>query len=704
MPDVALAETRVQSSARIYVDGFYAPIQALLLSLPEQREPLLNQLYLLSGRHALALDEVVIARPFAEAHELSLNDELEIVLNGTRSSYRVVGIALSPEFIYQLGPADIMPDYERYGVFWLSEDALAGPLNMLGAFNHVSLRLQQQADIETLILQLDTLLESYGGRGAYRRDDQASHSFINEELNQLRINSIFLPTLFLGSAAFLLYIFTQRQIHTQRQTIAIMKAFGYYQWQVMVHYLSFTGLIVMVGVFLGSLLGYWLADRMVQLYSYYFSFVSLKAKIQPSTLAIAFLVTLSAGLLGTAYGVYNAVKIPPAQAMRPPNPTAFHSSRFSRLLSISWLSQGARIILRNLSRYPLRTFSSISGVALSGGLLMFGSYQFSAINEILNRNYQIENQMDLVIHFAQITDADGLHSLAALPGVGYLEGVRSVPIRLHHGRRVESTVLTGFSPNSELRNLAGLERLPDHGLVITDHLARKLGIEPGMTIETEVIAERRITFDLPVVAVSAEAIGIGAYMALPALNEMLLEGGTLTGAWLLIDDEQQTELYNALNDMPRIAGYTHLREAERKLSAYIDATVLAAMGIIFLLAGSMTFAMVYNNARIALAERERELATLRVLGYSHGEIARILFGELIIVVVVAIPVGWLLGSLFAVAMSAMMSSEMFRIPFIVNRQVFALSALGVLLATAFAILLMIRKLRKIDLIAALKSE
>lgn len=704
LPGVAIAETRVRSAARIELDGFADPIQAQLVSLPEQQTQLLNTLHLRSGALPTNSRQVVVSEPFAQAHQLQLYDSITAILNGRRTELEIVGIAISPEFIYQIGPADIMPDYQRYGVFWLREDALAAALDMDGAFNSLLVKLEAQADSATLQLRLDQLFERYGGRGSYTREEQISHRFLSEELKQLRTNSIFLPLVFLGTSAFLFNIFMQRQIHTQQQIIAIMKAFGYRPMVIFLHYLGYSTIVVLLGLVLGIILSRWLAATMVDLYGSYFSFIELGVELNWRSLAIAVVVTFAAGLIGTWRAIYQAVQVPPAQAMRPPSPANFQQSRINHFIAMIGFGQAWRIILRNLVRHPLRSTLSVLGIALAGGLLLFGSYQFQAISTMLDRNYRVEQQMDLIIHFTQVTDAQALTSLAALPGVNYVEGMRSVPVRLHSGRQVYSTSITAFDSASQLRQLASVRSMPTTGLILTDHLADYLQLATGSNVNVEFIGERRLTRAVPLVATTNESIGVGAYMALAELNHTLLESSVLSGAWLLIDENHKEALYAELNDMPQVAGYSHIREAETKLRSYMDDTVLTAMSIIFVLAGSLTFAMVYNNARIALAERERELATLRVLGYSYGEVARLLFGELLLLVLIAIPLGWLCGFVFAAGMTELMSSELFRIPFVISRQLFGLSAFGVLTAALLAVIFMLRRLKRIDLVAALKSE
>ena len=709
IPGVNLVESRIRAPLRLEVPGFDDPVRGLILSVPEGRQPYLNQLHLREGSLPTPgrADQVLISEPFAEAHGLRPGDSIRAIINGRAQQLSISGVALSPEFVYQTGPADLLPDYERFGVFWMNHRALANAFGLDGAFNSLVLSLQSGASADAVIEALDAMLAPYGGIGAYDRDDQSSHRFLSEEIQQLRVMATVLPTIFLGVAAFLLNVLMGRIVRTQRQQIAVLKAFGYSNTDLAWHFGLLTGLITLIGAALGVVFGALAAEALAGIYAEYFRFPDMVFRLQPQIIALAILVSGGAALLGTWRAVRSAVILPPAQAMRPPAPEVFHHG----LLERSWLGrrmdQSSRIILRNLSRHRYKASLSALGIGLSGALLLLGNYQFNAIDVLLDTQYRKVLKMDLHLSFSDPTSERALAELRAEPGVWYAEGYRAVPVTLRNGLRSYRTAIEGMDAEPQLRALIDSEhgnlRLPEEGLVLTDFLASYLEVAPGDQLQVDVMDGRRRSFDVALSATVSEPIGVGAYMDRRAVNRLMREGPAITGAWLLIDRSQQEALFASLWEKPRVASIGMISEAERNFRTYIDDTMLVFMIILLLLAGSIAFAVVYNNARIAFAERSRELATLRVLGFTRAEVAWILIGEIAVITLVAIPIGWLFGTGFALLLNEAMSMDLFRIPFVLTPATFAFSAGGVLLATVLSLSLIARRLHRLDMISALKT-
>ncbi|MBK1646078.1 ABC transporter permease [Thiocapsa imhoffii] len=701
-------ETRVKSAIRLEVPGDAEPVRGLLLSIPDGRQPGLNQLFLRSGAlpDPARTDQVLISEPFAEAHALEIGASVRAIINGRLQTLTVSGVALSPEFIYQVGPADLLPDAARYGVFWMNRSALARALDLDGAFNSVLLSLQAGAAEEDVIDALDWALARYGGIGAAGRDDQVSHRFLTEEIAQLRVMAIVLPAIFLAVAAFLLNLLMARLIQTQQTEIAILKAFGYTHREIALHYALFTGVIVVLGALLGILLGGWAAEGMAALYTEYYRFPRTDFRLQHQVIALGVLVAAVAAALGTARAVWRTLRLTPAAAMRPPAPETFHASWLERSWLGRRLGQPNRIILRNLVRHRLKALLSVIGIALSGSLLLLGSYQFNAIDHLLDIQYRLVMRMDVQLVFTDPTPEHALGSVQALPGVLYAEGFRQVPVRLIHGHRSERTSLLGLEAEPRLRGLLDAAqrpvRLPPEGLMLTRFLAEDLGLALGDELALEIMEGHRRTLRVTLAGLIDEPIGVSAYMERRALNHLLGEGPALSGVWLRTDPSARAQLFARLWEAPRIASIGLIADAERQFREYIDGTLLVTMGILLVMAGSITLAVVYNNARMAWAERERELATLRVLGFGRAEVAWILIGEIVVLTLFAIPLGWLVGTGFAYLLTQALAMEFVRIPFVVTPQAYAVAAAGVLLATVLAVLAMARRFGRLDLIRALK--
>jgi putative ABC transport system permease protein len=701
--------TRVVAPVRLDVAGFDDPVSGRLVSIPGGEQPLINSLHLREGRlpESGRADAVAVSEPFAEAHGLRAGDRLQAIINGRLETLTITGVVLSPEYIYQLGPADLMPDYERFGVLWMNRRALGRAFDMDGAFNSVLLTLQAGAGPEPVIAELDRLLDDYGSLGAYDRDEQVSHRILSQEIDQLGVTAVILPAIFLSVSAFLLSVLMGRIVRTQRQQVAVLKAFGYSSAELVRHYAMLTAVIVFVGVVLGVVLGAWAADWVAALYMEYFRFPETRFEVRPQIVALGAAISGGAAMLGTWRAVREAAMLAPAVAMRPPAPESFRRGWFDRLGLRRWLDQPTRIILRNLARHRIKAALSVLGIALSVALLLVGSYQFNAIDQLIDTQYRKVLRMDAIVHLNDVTSQRAGAELRHYPGVRHVEPFRTVPVNLVHGVHDYRTAIEGMARRPALRGLvdrSGRDQvLPAEGLLLTDYLAEHLHARPGDLIDVEIKTGNRRTVRVPLAGVVAEPLGVGAYMSRPALNRLVQEAPAVSGFWLSLDRRHEQDLYRELWDVPGVAGIGLISRAEADIRRYIEDTALGMMSVMLLLAASIAFAVVYNSARISFAERERELATLRVLGFGRGEVAWILIGELILLTLAAVPVGWLLGTGFAWILTEAIAMDLFRIPFVITRQAYALSAAGVLGAAVLSAVLVAPRLMRLDMVTALKS-
>ena len=709
IPGINQVETRVVAPVRLEVPGFDDPVRGHLLSLPDGRQPTLNRLHLVSGTlpDSGRADQVVVSAPFAEAHGLTPGDALRVIIRGRYQSLTIAATALSPEFIYQVAPTDLLPDYERYAVMWMNRRALGNAFGMEGAFNSVLASVQADADPNVVIEHMDRVLAPFGGIGAHDREDVMSHRILIEEIAQLRVMAVVLPGVFMGVSAFLLSVLMGRIIATQRQQIAVIKAFGYGDRDLIVHFGLLTAMIVAVGVALGLALGSWTGQAMAELYAQYFRFPETVTRLQGRVVVLAITVSGLAAGLGTFRAVLGAVRLPPAEAMRPPAPPRFEQGWIDRSALGRRLAQTTRIILRNLSRHPLKSALTVAGIGLSAALLLLGSYQFNAVAHTIDLQYRKVLLMDTHVTFIEPTSKRVLAEIAALPGVAFVEGYRSVPVRLVNGHLSERSSILGLPDQTALRGLIDRNyqplALPAQGLYMTRFLADTLALKPGDKLTVEVLEGQRRTLDLALAGVVDEPFGLSAYMNVDALNHLMREGPAVSGAWLLSEPAQRPALFERLWEAPRVAGIGLISDADDGMRQYMQDTVLSMMAILWLLAGSITFALVYNNARIAFAERARELATLRVLGFSRTQVGWVLIGEIALLTLLAIPLGWVLGTFFSWLLSLAFAMDMIRVPFHITHQSYAFAAAGVMAASSLSALLIIGRLKRLDMVEALKS-
>ncbi|MDO8342747.1 MAG: FtsX-like permease family protein [Cellvibrio sp.] len=714
LPGVALVETRVQAPLRIQIPAFAEPISGLAVSIPDGRQPQLNQLFFRAGGlpDPERDDQLVVSEAFAEAHELQPGDSLAVIINGRYQHLQIAGIALSPEFIYQIRPGDLFPDFSRYAIVWINRSTLEAAFGMDGAFNNLVLSLAPGSRPEPVIAELDLLLAPWGGLGAYDRNEQISHRYLTQELEQLKAMALVMPLIFISVAAFLLNVVAARVIRTQREQIAVLKAFGYTRTDVALHYLQLVLVVVLIGSVAGVLLGVWMASGMAGMYQEFFRFPWLEFRLRWSVAVLAIVIAGGATLVGVMASVLRAFRLPPAEAMRPEPPARYRPTVVERLrldrFGIGPFSQPVRMILRNLERQPVKAGLSIIGIAFAVAIMMVTGFQRGAITYMLDVQFRLAQKQDVTVSFYEPAAARALYELVALPGVSYAEPFRAAPAILYFGQREYRTALQGYVPQAHLFSVldARLQpiAIPEEGLLLTDHLAHWLGVRPGDTLQVSVQEGRRPLLEIPVVGLVQEYIGVGAYVHHATLSRLLRESDTISGAFLAVDAQALPELQRRLEQIPRVAAVTLRENSIRAFFDMMDQSILVFTLFSTAMAGAIAFAVVYNNARIAFAERAHELATLRVLGFARAEVAFILVGELLLLTLLAVPVGFVLGVGLCELLTLGMQTDLYRVPLILTAETYATSALVVLVASVASLLIVGRSLAQLDMVSALKAR
>ena len=710
IPGVQFVQTRVTAPANLEMENYRDPIAALIVSIPDGEQPVLNRLHLKSGRlpEAGREREAALSEAFATAHSLEPGTMIAVTINGRRRRLEIVGIVQTPEFIYQLQPGSIIPDFKSYGIVWMGRKPLEAAFNMEGAFNELSLRLDSGARIDDVVARIDPILAQYGGLGSHGRKDQVSHRYLSEEFRQLRVMATVFPVIFLGVAAFLLNVVVTRLMTTQRGQIAILKAFGYTNTVLVLHYLKLTAIIVIFGVAIGIAGGTWMGRGMSRMYMEFYRFPYLDYTLRPGVAVTGAMVSLLAAMIGTMHAVIRAALEPPAIAMQPAPPGHYRVSIVERFGLGRRISQPARMIIRNLERRPVKALLSIVGVAFSCAILVMGGFWNDAVDYMVFAQFKQAQRDDLTVNFVEPVSMRALHSLVSLPGVRYAEPVRYVSARVRFGHLSYRTAVQGLEPDGELRRLLDKEldrvAMPPDGVLITDHLAKILGVRPGEILTIETLEGNRAVRQAPLVGLVKEYIGVMAYMDREALNRMMREGDSVSGAYLAADSASYDRIFSDLKSMPKVAS-TSVRR--RLLESFYE--TMAGQMLIFaffntVLASTIAIGVVYNTARIALSERSRELASLRVLGYTRGEISFILLGELAVLILAAIPLGLWIGWGLASFMASTAQTDLFRVPMVLTSRTCAFAALVVLVAAVASSLMVRRKLDHLDLVEALKTK
>ncbi|MFG0326640.1 MAG: ABC transporter permease [Phycisphaerales bacterium JB037] len=710
IPGVAYAQPRIVERVLLDMPGLAEPASGRIVSIPDDPRAGLNLVHLRTGRYPsrASAHEVLVSQRFAEAHGLLPGDSVRAVLNGRMESLRVVGTALSPEFVYLISPGGVLPQRDRFGVLWMHRDEMEAAFDMDGAFNDLLLSLAPGANREEVIDRVDALTERYGGLGAYGREDQSSNEFLENEIRELRGMALIVPTIFLGVSAFLLNIALSRLVDTQREQIATLKAIGYSTREIGVHYLGFALVITVLAAAAGSLVGSLMGQGLTGIYIEFFDFPTFEYVLRWRVVLLAVLVSGGSSLLGVAQAVRSAVGLPPAEAMRPKAPPSFRPTVLERLGLHRVVRVETRMVLRQLERAPFRTGLSIAGIALATAVLVVGSFGADSFQFLLDHQFNRVQRYDIDVALMPQTDGAALSSIAGLAGVRRAEPYRGVAVRLRNGHLERRLGIIGLERGDGLFHLIDLRgdpvELPQRGLVLATVLGEVLGVEVGDRVRVEVLEGRRPVFETRVAGFIDTMSGLSAYMHLDELNRRMREPDAVSGAYLQADSAHIEELYAELNEAPRVLAVNVKSAVVENFRETIQRNIDLARPFMVGFSMVIAFGVVYNSARISLAERGRDLATLRVLGFTRREVSAIQLGELAILTIVAIPIGLVAGWGLAWYTAHASASELIRIPFVIHPSTLAFAGVVIAVASLVSGLIVRGRLDRLDMVSVLKSR
>lgn len=710
IPGVAAAQGRIAKLALLDIPQFQEPATGQFISLPESGQPVLNRLYMRMGRlpDPNKADEVVVTEGFAKAHAFAVGSRFAAILNGRKRDLVIVGIALSPEFVYSIGPGDRMPDERRYAIVWMSEKALASVYDLDGAFSSVNVKLLRDASERDVINRLDALLDRYGGQAAYGRKDQTSHAYVEHGLDMLRNMSKTLPPIFLLVAAFLINVTLSRVVALEREQIGLLKALGYRNAAIALHYVKFVVVVVVLGILIGSAAGNWLGIYVTRLYGDYYRLPFLVFVQSPDLYILAAALSLLAAIVGAMRALREIFALPPAVAMQPPAPPRFRRLLPPALTLRNVLSQPLVMMLRNISSHPFRALFTTLGMAFAAGIIVTTLFLGGMMEALIDVTYFMSDRQDATVSFVERRPMNVVNDVGRLPGVLAAEPVREVPVRIRKGNIEKRVVVRGRPRNADLSRIIDVNLrpvvLPETGLAISSWLAGILGATVGDFVEIDLLEGQRRIVSLPLVALIEDYFGMQGMMDADALAKLMREAPAVSSVDVSLDRNTRDLFFAALKRLPTVNGVALQRVSLAKFREALAVIVNTMANIYTGLAIVIAFGVVYNNARIALSERARELASLRVLGFTRGEVMHILFLELALLTLIAQPPGWIVGYGLAWMMKTNMEADVMRAPLLVERSTYALASAIVIIAAMLSALVVRARINRLDLVAVLKTR
>ena len=709
LPGVAQVQDGLAHGIQVFIPDVPEPIRGRLTAIDPRVPQHLNRVTLHSGQWPSAAAhsgrlEVLVSAAFARARGLRSGSTLNALMNGKLQALTVTGIALSPEFIF--AGAGGSPDVHGFGVFWMHRDAVAAAYDMRGAFNQLAVRLAPGAREDEVIDALNGLLAPYGGINAYPRHEQLSHRMLDSEIREQQVMGTVLPAIFWLVAAFLLHTVMARHIGLQREQIAMLKAIGYDNRHIGGHYLRMVLIVVglggLLGVGLGEVLGRWFSS----LYGQVFIFTQLAHRMRADVLLATLGLSVLVGVLATMQAIRAAVLLPPAEAMRPPAPGRYRRSWVDGTALGRWLAPGQRMVLRHMQRHPWRSGLTVLGLAASVAIVISGSFWRDSIDLMLETQFRHVLRGDVVLVLSEATPAGVGNEALRLPGVSAVEVSRSIGVRLVNGQRHWRGSLQGRASPANLQRIVDVHRhdhdAPLDGLLLTDRLARKLGVRVGDEVRVEWQEGARSVWTLPVSGVVQEMMGMNAYIARARLNRMLREGDLVNQLTLAVEAGRERELLLTLQQRPRVAGAFSKAVMLRNVQGITARNLLIFSAVLTAFASVIAVGVVYNQTRIALAERAWELASLRVLGFTEGEVSALLLGEWLLEMLIALPLGWWAGYALSDTLVRLIGTDEFFFAVRIRPATYAFASVCVVVAAVFSAWVVKRRIRHLDLVGVLK--
>lgn len=712
LPGVAQVNARVVASAMVPMPDMDRPASGTVVGLPPDGRPPLNDLYLRRGRRLdpARPDEVLVLEAFADAHGLMPGDPIPVVINGTLRHLTIAGIGMSPEFVLTMPPGAMTFDPKRVAVLWMNRNAVAAAYQLEGAFNDVVMRLQPDADEVAVLEAVDGVLAPYGGLGAVGRSKQPSNYMLTGELQQLESMATVVPFIFLFVAAFLLNVVLSRLVALQRAQIATLKAVGYSDLDVGLHYLQLVSVIVLLGAVLGIGIGVYFGQAMLGMYTdEFFRFPDPEYRLEADVALFGVLVSLGAAVVGALGAVRRVAKLPPAEAMRPPAPTSYKRTLLERVGLFRWFGPATKMVLREVQRRPLRVVLSAVGISMAIGIVVVSRFMVDAMDTMIDVQIHGSMREDIQVGLVRAMPQRTVKELEHFPGVFRAEGVRSVVVRFRAGHRWRDSVINGYAEGGQLRRIvdrAGKTHLPpnDGGVMLTTMLGEILGVDVGDTIDVELREGDRGLRKVVVAGFVDESFGLQGHMSAGALHRLVRETQVVNAVLLAVDAHQFDAINKRLKEQPWVAGVSSPRDFRERFEEQSGAMMAVYTLVLTAFASIIAVGVIYNNTRVALSQRSRDLASLRVLGYTQSEVARILLGEQAIQVALAIPLGLVVGYAMVVSMMSTVDPETYRLPIVISDRTYIYASLVALAAAVASALLVRRKLNRLDLIGVLKTR
>jgi len=682
------------------------------ITLPDMKTDIVNDIVMKSGRYFSEGDsnQCLLDEDFFKANNLNLGEYIYPIINGNKVKIKIVGSVKSPEFVYTLkDSSEIMPDNKKFGIIYIKQSFGEGIFNSKGSINNISIQVSNGSDIVKVKDDIKRTLKNYGIKNVIDREEQTSIKMINLKIEQLKSMGGSFPIIFFMVASVIIYIMMGRMVENQRTQIGVLKAVGFTNLQVLVYYMSYSALVAFIGSIIGAITGTYMGASMTKLYNQYFNLPLAETKIYGEFVIPAFFLTLAFCLFAGYHSCKAIFKIMPSEAMRQKSPESGKKIILEKI-DLIWrnISYLGRVITRNLFRYKKRVILTSLGIIFSSAILLVALSMKDSIDFMIEKQYSSIQNYDIKVRFSNLINIEELNNIKNINHVKEVEPVLETGVEISNGWKTKQVGFTVLVKDPQMYRVedkdGNIISIPQNGLLVSEKLADILGIKLNDSVNVKFYFPGKEKKEMVVKGVVVQYLGLSTYTSMDSLNSLLGEGMIANSAVLKLDDiKYENDIKDKLRDIPSVAS---LESKTDSLNALLTAmgAMGASIGIYIILAGILLIAVLYNIATINIFERQRELATLKVLGFNNNEVKQLIFTENYIITIFGMIIGLPVGKWLGAYLMKTSSTDAYTIPYVIEFKTYIIAIILTLLFTVITNLTLIKKIKALDMIEVLKNK
>ena len=710
IPNVKTATGRIIQDASINISEENATLR--FITLPDIKKDIVNDIVIKSGRYFSEGDsnQCLLDEDFFKANNLNLGEYIYPIINGNKVKLKIVGSVKSPEFVYTLkDSSEIMADNKKFGIVYIKQSFGEAIFDYKGSINNISIQISNGSDVETVKDDLKKALKNYGVKSIIDRDEQTSSKMISEKIKGMKSIGGTFPVIFFMVASVIIYIMMGRMVENQRMQIGVLKAVGFTNVQVLAYYMSYSAIIAVIGSLIGSILGTYMGIGITKLYNQYFNLPLAGIQIYGEFVVPSFMLTLFFCLFAGYHSCKVIFKIMPSEAMRQKSPQSGKKIIIEKI-DLIWrnVSYLGKIIMRNLFRYKKRILLTSLGVIFSSAILLVALSMKDSIDFMIKQQYENIQNYDIKVKFSKLISVEELNNIKNITHVKELEPVLEAGVEISNGWRSKDVGFTALVKEPQMYKVEDTSgnaiSLPKNGILISEKLANTLGVKVNDSVNIKFYFPGKEKKEMVVKGIVVQYLGLSTYTSMDNLNNILGEGMIASSAVLKLDNINfENEVKDKLRDMPAV---TSVESKTDSLNAFLKnmGAMESSIGVYIMLAAILLIAVLYNIATINIFERQRELATLKVLGFNNNEIKKLIFNENYIIVIFGMIIGLPFGKWLGGYMMATSSTDAYTIPYVVEFKTYIIAIILTLLFTAITNLTLMKKIKALDMIEVLKNK